>query len=139
MNGGASRSEKIDRETVTNEGRSPLAILLYTDLMFGVQMQNMARKAGYRVLSLRPGELPDAGDVLIVDLSARADWESAVRKAHKDGLPVIAFGPHIDSESRRKAKAAGATRVLANSNLARDLPGILVGLRDAESVLPGDE
>ncbi|MGA7730186.1 MAG: hypothetical protein WCD37_02820 [Chloroflexia bacterium] len=101
------------------------ALLLCTDLMFGVQLQNMARHAGLKPVTLRPASpLPD-GDVLIVDLAARADWETTVREAARRGIKVVAFGPHMDAEGRRKAKAAGAARVLANSNLARDLPKIL--------------
>jgi hypothetical protein len=109
---------------------APVALLYYTDLMFGVQLQNMARKSGYRFANARPGAtLPDA-DVLVVDLGTRGDWETAIREVSGRGVPVIAFGPHMDAEGRRRAKAAGATRVLANSNLARDLPRILVDLRE---------
>lgn len=101
------------------------ALLLCTDLMFGVQLQNMARKAGLKPVTLRPGAALPEGDVLVVDLAARADWESAMREAAGRGMRVVAFGPHMDADGRRKAKAAGAQRVLANSNLARDLPIIL--------------
>ena len=98
------------------------ALLFCTDLMFGVQLQNMARHAGLKWVILRPGAaLPD-GDVLVVDLAARGDWEGAVREAGGRGMRVVAFGPHMDTEGRRKAKEAGAGRVLANSNLGRELP-----------------
>lgn len=110
----------------------PLALLYCTDLMFGVQLQNMARKTGYRFQNVRPGTpLPDAA-VLVVDLGARGDWQAAIQEAASRHIPTIAFGPHMDAEARRKAKSAGATRVLTNSNLARDLPTILLNLRDEE-------
>jgi hypothetical protein len=107
----------------------PPAVLLYcTDLMFGVQLQNMARAAGLRYLTARPNApLPDAG-LMVVDLASRGDWEGAIREASARGVRVVAFGPHMDAEGRRRAKEAGAARVLANSNLARDLPGILAEL-----------
>ena len=81
--------------TINIEKDPPTVLLLYTDLMFGVQLQNMARKAGYRVSSFRPGTPLPGGDVLIVDLSARADWEEAIRQAREQGMPVMAFGPRL--------------------------------------------
>ena len=107
----------------------PATVLLYcTDLMFGVQLQNMAKAAGLRYLTARPNApLPDAG-LMVVDLASRGDWEGAIREAVGRGVRVVAFGPHMDAEGRRRAKDAGAARVLANSNLARDLPVIFAEL-----------
>ncbi|MEA2573388.1 MAG: hypothetical protein QOH93_686 [Chloroflexia bacterium] len=116
----------------------PMALLYCTDLMFGVQLQNMARKTGYAFTNVRPGSPMPHADVLIVDLGARGDWEVAIREVSSRGVPVIAFGPHMDAEGRRKAKGAGATRALANSNLARDLPRLLLELRE-RSLTPADE
>lgn len=112
------------------EAALPVALLFCTDLMFGVQLQNIARKAGYRPLTLKPGATLPEGAVLVVDLGARGDWEAVMREAAGRGTLVVAFGSHMDGESRKHAKAAGAVRVLANSNMARDLPGILMSLRE---------
>jgi hypothetical protein len=102
-----------------------VALLFCTDLMFGVELQSMARKAGFQPVTLKPGTaLPD-GSILIVDLRAQGDWEAVIRAAVDRNMPVVAFGPHVDSEGRQKAKAAGARRVLSNGNLSRDLPLIL--------------
>src|SRR5436190_19227531 len=92
--------------TTDAEQAAPTALLLYTDLMFGVQLQNMARKNGFRHATVRPGQPLPEGDVLVVDLASRADWEAAVREASARGTPVIAFGPHMDAEARKRAKAA---------------------------------
>lgn len=112
----------------------PVALLLCADLMFAVQLQNIARTEGYRPLTLRPGAtLPAAAAVLVVnlaDLGRTPTWESPVREAAARQIPVIAFGPHIDTDLRRSAKEAGASRVLANSNLTRDLPVILRSLQE---------
>ena len=110
---------------------APLAMIFCSDLMFAVRLQNMARKTGYRVAAVRAGtDIRDAA-VLLVDVADRGDWEEIIRQARTASIPVIAFGPHMDTGARRRAKAAGAARVLANSNLERDLPGILAGIRDA--------
>lgn len=117
----------------------PVALLYCADLMFAVQLQNMARKTGYSFTTARPGApMPDA-DIMIVDLGSKGDWQAAIREVSARGVPVIAFGPHMDGESRKRARAAGATRVLANSNLARDLPRILADLRERDSAEPADD
>ncbi len=117
----------------------PVALLFCTDLMFGVQLQHMARKTGYAFKNARPGAPLPQADVMIVDLAARGDWEAAIREVSARGVPVIAFGPHMDAEGRKRARAAGATRVLANSNLARDLPRILTDLRERVLTPAGED
>ncbi len=117
----------------------PVALLYCTDLMFGVQLQNMARKTGYSFTNARPGAPLGTADVMIVDLGSRGDWEAAIREVSGRGVPVIAFGPHMDAEGRKRARAAGAIRVLANSNLARDLPRILSDLRERGTAGEADD
>ncbi len=124
----------IDSKGPTPE--APTVLLFCTDLMFGVQLQNMARGAGVRHVTVRPGGDLPRGDMMVVDLASRGDWEGAVRQAKSRGIPVVAFGPHMDSEGRRKAREAGASRVLANSNLTRDLPAILLALRQGSEPAP---
>ena len=118
---------------VSGDDNAPVAMLLCADLMFAVQLQSIARAMGFKPVTLRPGaSVPQESAVLVVnlaDLSGPRTWENAVREASSRGIPVIAFGPHMDTDSRRSAKEAGASRVLANSNLARDLPTILRSLR----------
>ena len=118
----------------------PVVLLLCADLMFAVQLQSIARKAGYKPVTVRPESDFGDGDALVVDLSQRGSWEDAIRQARQRGIHVIAFGPHKDVEARRRAKSAGANRLLANSNLERDLPAILRSLRQAESAItPGED
>ena len=117
----------------------PTALLLCTDLMFGVRLQNMSRHAGYKPLTIRPGQPLPPGAMLVVDLGTRGDWESAIREASARGTRVVAFGPHMDADARGRAKAAGADRVLANSNLQRDLPQILLASRGGKTLPPAVE
>src|SRR5262245_57714929 len=100
----------------------PVALLYCTDLMFGVQLQNIARRARFRPVTLKPGNAAPPADVLVVDLAAKGNWEAVIREAAEAGIPIVAFGPHMDAEARKRARMAGATRVIANSNLARELP-----------------
>ncbi len=119
-------NEKASDEKIREEeGSLPDALIFCQDLMFGVQLQNMARAAGLRPVQVRPGApLPTAG-IMVVDLNSRANWRGVIEEAAGRGTRVVAFGPHTDAESRRRAKEAGASRVLANSNMGRDLPAIL--------------
>ena len=118
-------SETVENASTPTPEPTGVVLLFCTDLMFGVELQSMSRKAGLRPVTLRPGIALPEGNILIVDLRARGDWETMIRAAVARNLPVVAFGPHVDAEGRQKAKAAGASRVLSNGNLARDLPIIL--------------
>jgi DNA-binding NarL/FixJ family response regulator len=62
----------------------------------------------------------------IVDLTARAyDGVEAVAAASAHGAVVLAVGQHDDPALRKRALAAGATRVLAYRKLADDGPGAI--------------
>ncbi len=124
-----NENDKVVKAAQAEHDAEPIALLCCTDLMFGVQLQKMARLSGYRAVTVRPGAVLPQADIMVVDLAARGDWQGAIREGHARGIPVVAFGPHMDTEARRLAKQAGAVRVLANSNLARDLPGILAAAR----------
>src|SRR5437868_15112448 len=123
MANSAQDSEQLQPEQ--HGERVPTVLLLCTDLMFGVQLQNMVRKAGGRYVSVQQGAPLPRGDIMVADLAARADVPGRIREAAAMGIPVVAFGPHLDTQARKAAKAAGAARALSNAHLARDLPVIL--------------
>jgi CheY-like chemotaxis protein len=65
-------------------------------------------------------------DLALVDLDARLDVLAAIRALKERGSgPVVAFGPHLDTEGRKAARAAGADRVLARSKFVLELPRLL--------------
>jgi hypothetical protein len=104
---------------------APVAALSCPDLMFLVRLQGMARASGYEPRALGRGGTLEGARVLVLNLAGNPGWEGLVRQAAEQNIPTIAFGPHLDAESRKRAKEAGASRVLANSNLERDLPRLL--------------
>src|SRR5207247_6240097 len=63
--------------------------------------------------------------VIVNTATIGVDWETAIRKARTAGLKVLAFGSHMDLESRSKALEAGAQRVVANSKFTSDMPGLV--------------
>lgn len=68
------------------------------------------------------------GERVIVDLTARAyDGLAAIALASARGAHILAVGQHDDHESRRRARAAGAERVLAYRKLADDGPATIAG------------
>lgn len=127
-----AHTQKSSTQKASDGGR--VALLFCADLFFGVQLQKMAQACGFRPVTWRPGSpLPAVpAHILVVDLGARGDWEAAIRDATAQGMRVVAFGPHMDAEARKRAKEAGATRVLTNSNLARDLPKILAAFNSGQ-------
>lgn len=60
-----------------------------------------------------------------MDLEAAADVEGMIRVLKQRGLHVVAFGPHLDTDRRKAARAAGAERVLARSKFVMDLPRLM--------------
>ena len=72
-------------------------------------------------------------DLVLVGLATtRLPWPDLVRQARAilgSATPIVAFGPHRDLELGKRALAAGADRVLANSALMLALPALLGGDR----------
>jgi DNA-binding NtrC family response regulator len=108
-----------------------MALLLDTDLFFVAKISATLKHAGYvtrtvRTLDAFSQGLAEKPNIALVNTAARGvDWRAGIAAAREAGTPVIAFGSHVDLETQAEARAAGATRVIANSKLATDLPGIV--------------
>lgn len=117
------------------------ALLLDPDLFFAVKVSAALKHIGLETLTTRTAEdwarrlAAERFAVALVNISARGvDWTGAIQAARAVGAPVIAYGSHVETEAHAQARAAGATRVIANSKLATDLPGIVERtLRGAQS------
>ena len=103
---------------------------LAADLFFAERLEKALQDLGHSpcVVDLSAGEddpardpdPPDGADLAIVDLEAGDAALALVRAARLRGIPVLAFGPHVDAEARRSADAAGA-RVVTKSQLTRSI------------------
>lgn len=110
-------------------------LALEKDLFFSVKMRDTLRHYKMEVMVVRTlaafeqrlGLTGDEKPVLAIINTATngADWEGAIRQAREHGLPVLAFGSHMDLEARKKALQAGAQRVVANSKFTSDMPGLV--------------
>ena len=119
-----------------DEGEQPAqaqrtALLLDNDLFSVAKISATLKHAGYttrtaRTLDAFTQGLASKPDIVLVNTAARGvDWRAGIMAARDADVPVIAFGSHVDLETQAEARQAGATRVIANSKLATDLPGIV--------------
>ncbi len=122
-------SEMSSDEVAANGITSmPTVLVFCPDLFFASRIQTIARHAGVNTTAVLPGRPLPQGDLLVASFAGGAGWEQAIRDSVSSGIPVIAFGPHVDSEGRRKAREAGAVRVLANGNVDRALAPLFQGM-----------
>lgn len=110
-------------------------VVLNVDLMFGVRIGNGLRGLGYGVVFARDGgrfaELVrgtrPAPVLGVIDMNAGIDWSVIAELAADAGVatPLLAFGPHVDVEGRRAAKAAGVDRIVSNGEFHRSMVGLV--------------
>jgi hypothetical protein len=106
------------------------------DLFFGEALQSGLRRLGHEgaVLDVSAQDesatlVPPVGAAaLVVDLEAGEVALTAIRQAKVAGLPVLAFGPHVDLALHESARAAGADQVVPKSKLVRSFPDLLAPL-----------
>ncbi len=108
-------------------------LLRVPDLMFAARVGDTLKALGLSARDMRAGEPVEpqlAGVVLlIVQLSGpREAWTSLIAGAKAAGVPVLAFGAHVDAETLRAARQAGADRAVPNSQLAAELPTLVSSL-----------
>jgi CheY-like chemotaxis protein len=113
-------------------------IALVNDLFFKEKIRATAEAAGAAgsagvavvfvstEAALRQALAEGGATQVLVDLGIRgADPFQALAIARDARVASIAFVSHVETEARDRAKAAGCDRVLAKSELTRDLPAIL--------------
>lgn len=110
----------------------PRVLVLANDLIWASRLAAQLRAAGaepeiVRGASEMAARLAAGGLAgAVVDLTARAyDGVAAVGEVAVSGLPVLAVGQHDDAELRRRAVAAGASRVLSYRAMFERGPAIL--------------
>lgn len=115
---------------------TPRIVAVVRDLFFAVRIRNTLRPLGYRVdvadteAALAAVVREERPALIVVDLGFTAiDPPRRIAALKADaataGVPILAFGSHLDHQARDAAKAAGADRVVANSKLAADLPALV--------------
>ena len=112
-------------------GVKSLALMLDTDLFFSVKVTDTLKHIGYATRTFRRSEdfaaalVSENPALALVNTGARGvDWRGSIAAAVAAGVPVVAFGAHVDLTTQQEARELGA-RVIANSKLASDLPGVV--------------
>ena len=113
-----------------------MAIVLNRDLLFGSRIRSALARLGLESRFVATAEQfvgalsqePNKVAIGIIDMNGAISWD-AIREAGLRvdyGLaPTLAFGPHVDIEGRRAAKAAGVTRIVSNGQFHTDTVGLI--------------
>ena len=118
-------------------GRGPtLAVVLNTDLLFGSRIRSALASLGLESRFVTTAaqfvgaltEEPGSVAIGIIDMNGAVSWD-VIREARSAAVgelvPTLAFGPHVDIENRRAARAAGVTRIVSNGQFHSDTAGLI--------------
>jgi len=111
--------------------------LLCPDLLFGSKVEGGLGVAGHTVnrfddeQSVRTAA--SLHDLLVVDLTTDlVDGpglvESMRERGELEAVPTLGFYSHVDVVTRRRAEAAGFSRVVPRSRMAREMAALVEGL-----------
>jgi len=115
---------------------TPLALVLYENLLPGSQLVNRLQDLGYRVQTLNDAQtlvlqaLQERPMVIVADLlSASNDVCSVIRELKKNPetkhVPVIAYADLKNENLQSAASVAGATLVAGSDAILDQLPELL--------------
>ena len=112
---------------------APWILAVVQDLMFTVQISDLAKRGGFTVRYVRQtgdalAQAAEQPDLVLIDLNiAGLDTVDLIRqlKAARPAQPVAAYVSHVQVELRRGAAEAGADPVLPRSAFATKLPLLL--------------
>jgi methylmalonyl-CoA mutase cobalamin-binding subunit len=113
-----------------------LAVVLNRDLLFGSRIRSALKSLGLDVRFVTTAdqfvdalrEQPGTVAIGIVDMNQAVSWDvirEELSRSNGERVPTLAFGPHVDIENRRSAKAAGVTRIVSNGQFHADMPGLI--------------
>lgn len=121
-----------------------MILVCAADLFWASKIKGTADGLGIPCRPVRSMEMLEARLVdspvqaLVVDLEMEETALAMIRrakqagggvgKAGSGGVRVVAFGPHVEVETLREARAAGADSVMTRGALAAHLPNVLRSL-----------
>ncbi|MCX6040517.1 MAG: DUF309 domain-containing protein [Caldilinea sp.] len=111
---------------------APAIVCLEPDLFFAPRLQDVIRRQGGTPVVVETPEsfvaAIDAHDpvLALLDLAAEGDWANAILRCklrpHTSHVPIFAFGSHVDAQTLRAARQAGADHAWARSRMMEELP-----------------
>lgn len=112
-------------------------VLVGQNLFFLGRVESLAESQGYETLRATTeiafwnhfnAQKPA---LVLIDLEGDGEtWSKVLEGVHsqKDGIKVVAFGPHENTAALEQARQSGCDLALSKGELNRDLPQIIMGL-----------
>ena len=122
---------------VESTSRGPtLAVVLNRDILFGSRIRSALSSVGLEARFVTTAEQfvgalreqPDSVAIGIIDMNGAVSWNvvgEELLQPNGESVPTLAFGPHVDIENRRAAKAAGVMRMVSNGQFHSDMAGLI--------------
>ena len=114
----------------------PPVVIAVSDLLFQTRIEGAARHAGFETRTVTGDTAmtePLDGAIVVVDLHETSfEAERLIKAANEARGRVLAFGRHTEPATLRRAREAGADRVVARSQLVEELPELLRSLAEEE-------
>jgi DNA-binding response OmpR family regulator len=100
------------------------------DLMFSTRVRDAARQHGHECqIVSRAADVPDhlaGADLVLIDLMVPGGGAlEAVAAAAAAGVPVVAYGEHVQADVLQAGRDAGADEVFTRSEFTRRLAALL--------------
>jgi hypothetical protein len=122
--------------TESTDQMPALAVVLNRDLLFGSRIRSALKGLGLDARFVTTSEQfvdalrdqPHMVAIGIIDMNSTVSWNvihEVLSRPSGDRVPTLAFGPHVDVQSRRAAKAAGVTRIVSNGQFHADTAGLI--------------
>jgi DNA-binding NarL/FixJ family response regulator len=112
-------------------------VALMDDLFFQMKLAETAKHLGVEVKIATTVEallplLDSAPKLLIVDLNSRSQPIAAIERlrAAKNGVRVVGFLSHVQTDLAAQARAAGCDEVMPRSAFTQNLAAILAAAKD---------
>jgi CheY-like chemotaxis protein len=112
-------------------------VALMDDLFFQMKVAETAKHLGLELKVATNGDalltlLESAPKLVIVDLNARSQPIQTIERvrANKNGVRVIGFLSHVQTDLASQARAAGCDEVMPRSSFTQNLAAILGTAKD---------
>ena len=113
-----------------------LALVLNRDLLFGSRIRSALKGLGLDARFVSTAEQfvdalrerPESLAISIIDMNDAVSWnviQEELSRPSDARVPTLAFGPHVDVEGRRAARAAGVTRIVSNGQFHSNTAGLI--------------
>lgn len=114
---------------------TPVVVCLIPDLLFATRFSDVIVAVhGQPVIVETPDAFVTAMDryfpvLALLDLNTTGEWADAIQRCkqrpHTSQIPIFAFGSHVDVETLKAARTAGANHAWARSRMVDELPDVV--------------